>query len=330
MNSEVVIKIVILFAATVMLGSGVFFAYNISEYLIAGIFFVLLLMMYIMVLVKLDLQPVKTCQMVMDANELKTYYRQHKMIPLLKNSIVECRLIMKDDNSLQIYCKECPKEGIRWRGIKTHDFLEANTVALIWGTLQMYFNNHTDSLNISCSFYDYFEKDNNYYLTNLKNEAQNEYCRMILYPELSIIKCFEIWKNNSKCFYIKGEISILNNVLETLQQDNYAFYSYRDLYKMYKTTKDLQVLDDRQYIFKVDINNAELEEINSLPGINIALAKKIIKKREEINGFKSIEDVLLYAKVKPNVYKSLVNKIYVTPMKQSLAKVFNIERTIDL
>lgn len=270
----------------------------------------------------------KVNRIVPNLERLQTYFKQNQVKHLLKNSMVECRLIQRKNGAMQIYCKERSKNGIKGQLIKTKA-LNADLIATIWGHLQMNFNFNVNAYSIMISFDEYFTQSINSY-PNIKFERQNEYCRMVLNPELSEIKCYQIWEKFPKCFYIKGEYSELKDVIFNFDTSDFAFFTYDDLIKQYKNNKNLEVLEENEYLHKVDINNAELEEINSLPGINIMLAKKIIKKREEINGFKSIEDVLLFAKVKPNIYKILLGKIYVTPMKISIAKIFNAERTIDL
>lgn len=92
-----------------------------------------------------------------------------------------------------------------------------------------------------------------------------------------------------------------------------------------------QVQEERKFPeVKIDINNCSEAELTALPGISIVIAKKIIKKREEIGGFKSVEDFLLFAKLKPNVSKQLEPKICVNKMKGSLKITRNKERQIDL
>lgn len=81
---------------------------------------------------------------------------------------------------------------------------------------------------------------------------------------------------------------------------------------------------------KIDINNCSEAELTALPGISIVISKKIIKKREEIGGFKNVEDFLLFAKLKPNVSKQLEPKICVNKMKGSLKITRSAERQIDL
>ncbi|MCM1003289.1 MAG: helix-hairpin-helix domain-containing protein [Candidatus Gastranaerophilales bacterium] len=80
---------------------------------------------------------------------------------------------------------------------------------------------------------------------------------------------------------------------------------------------------------KTDINNANIEELKTLPFINTALAKRIIKKREEVNGFKSVDDVCLYLKF--NVEKSMKFREYICVNLREipLSEVKNDERSVD-
>ena len=81
---------------------------------------------------------------------------------------------------------------------------------------------------------------------------------------------------------------------------------------------------------KIDVNNCSEIELTELPGINIIMAKKLIKKREEIGGFKSIEDVFLFLKLKTHMCTQLRSLAYVTKMKGSLKIEHYKERRVDL
>ena len=82
---------------------------------------------------------------------------------------------------------------------------------------------------------------------------------------------------------------------------------------------------------KIDINNSSEIELTQLPGISIVLAKKIVKKREEIGGFKNINDFFIYMKLKEHIQNRLVDLICVNKMKGSLKKLEQItERSVDL
>lgn len=80
---------------------------------------------------------------------------------------------------------------------------------------------------------------------------------------------------------------------------------------------------------KTDVNNCSEIELTELPGISIVLAKKIIKKREEINGFKSIEDFFVFLKLKPHMENQLRNRIKTEKMRGSIIQKKHSERLID-
>lgn len=81
---------------------------------------------------------------------------------------------------------------------------------------------------------------------------------------------------------------------------------------------------------KVDINNCSEIELTELPGVSIVLAKKAIKKRDEIGGFKSAEDFFLFLHLKPHLQNQLKNLIIVEKMKNKPKHFLNKERKIDL
>ncbi|MCM1004546.1 MAG: helix-hairpin-helix domain-containing protein [Candidatus Gastranaerophilales bacterium] len=325
-------KTILMFIGTLILGYILFVVYSAGSDMLGDVvvlFFIMLILSMIFcyqLLLGSGFLYGNERNMYMTIAQLRMYFKRKKVLPLLKNSMVECRLVVSDANNLCIYCKEKTVRGIQGQLIKTKDSLDSNLVSTIWGYIQSTFDSDANAYNIRREFTRYFVHNRKCCYPKLKNEAQNEYCRMVLNPELSNIKCYQIWEQYPKSFYIKGNLKILREILVNLQADKNAFLKYDDLFKIYSNFPNVEVLKSQ----KIDINNASVEEINSLPGINIVLAKKIIKKREEINGFKSIKDVLLYVKVRPNIYKKLLDKIYIAPMKPSLANIFNIERIIDL
>ena len=81
---------------------------------------------------------------------------------------------------------------------------------------------------------------------------------------------------------------------------------------------------------KTDINNASEVELTALPGISIVISKKIIKKREELGGFKNIDEFFLFLKLKPHMEKQLREIVFVTKMKGSVKIELNSERKVDL
>lgn len=83
-------------------------------------------------------------------------------------------------------------------------------------------------------------------------------------------------------------------------------------------------------IEKLDVNNCSEIELTALPGINIVMAKKLIKKREEIGGFKKIDDVFLFLHLKEHMVNQLRFLICVNKMKGSLNIKRFSERQVDL
>lgn len=85
-----------------------------------------------------------------------------------------------------------------------------------------------------------------------------------------------------------------------------------------------------QIIEKVDVNNATGAELTALPGISIVISKKIIKKREELGGFKNVEEFLTFLNLKPNVTENLRQRICVKKMNGVIIIERTEERRIDL
>ena len=82
---------------------------------------------------------------------------------------------------------------------------------------------------------------------------------------------------------------------------------------------------------KTDINNCSEVELTALPGISIVIAKKIIKKREDIGGFKTVDEFLDFINLKPNMTNRLKDMVCITKKKGSLKTIEKYkERTVDL
>lgn len=98
-----------------------------------------------------------------------------------------------------------------------------------------------------------------------------------------------------------------------------------------KTNQNSNINHTESNIEKIDINNCSEMELTALPGISIVMSKKIIKKREEINGFKTIDEFFLFLKLKEHMQKQLRDKICITKMKGTIQQTTrNTERSIDL
>lgn len=63
---------------------------------------------------------------------------------------------------------------------------------------------------------------------------------------------------------------------------------------------------------KININTADLKTLMLIEGIGEDLANKIISKREEIGGFKTIDDIRLVKGIGSGIFRRISNCIIVT------------------
>ncbi len=84
-----------------------------------------------------------------------------------------------------------------------------------------------------------------------------------------------------------------------------------------------------EFIHKTDVNNADIDELRALSFINTALAKRLVKKREEIGGFKSVEEICLYLKFNEEKSIKFREHICVNPRIIPLTEIKNDERSVD-
>ena len=89
----------------------------------------------------------------------------------------------------------------------------------------------------------------------------------------------------------------------------------------------LKPIDDLE---KLDINNCSEVEMTALPGVSIVMAKRAVKRREEIGGFKTIEDFFSFLNIKPHMQEQLRFKIVARKKKGSLYRQNSSERQIDI
>ncbi len=84
----------------------------------------------------------------------------------------------------------------------------------------------------------------------------------------------------------------------------------------------------QQLLEQINVNEATEAELTALPGINIIMAKKIIKQRDYKGEFKSVNDFMKFLKIKPHFEQQLRKLITVKPIeKRSVQKG---ERILDL
>ena len=179
-------------------------------------------------------------------------------------------------------------------------------------------------------------------------EAQNEYCRMVLEREENEqgkITCSEIWSKNEnkKIFIMRGKYQYLIRLIMFFRASNNIYADFQTLLRTYRYDKNITIEEfgktndyekknsiENFSIPKTDINNATLQEITALPGVSVIHAKKLIKKREEIGGFKSVNDVIIFLRLKSNIAETIEKRICVNPIKVSKADIKSDERNVDL
>ena len=79
----------------------------------------------------------------------------------------------------------------------------------------------------------------------------------------------------------------------------------------------------------IDVNNCSEIELKNLPGINIIMAKKIIIRREEVGGFKSIEEFIQYLKPTSAIESQLRKMVKIGSAARNIYTLKN-ERQIDI
>jgi len=299
----------------------------------------------ILIILEIVLRPMlpkiaQSCKQNEFKMQIKNFKNKNKIKNILKNNKCELRLLSQKSN-IFIYCKErakgnTPGEYFEVRGPK-------NEIKNLWILFNIKFSDNVDCSEMNI-VYDEFNisktlfinyKYNFPYPDNLyNNEAQNEFCRMKITKTLNAYKleCYEIWGEaytvydgdvvekyrKEKSFEIISDYENLYVILTKFYKQPNKFENFNFLEKKYSN-----------YI-KTDINNCTENDLKRLAGINLIMAKKIIKKRNEIGGFSSTQDFLEYINLKPHFVNQIKNKIFVKKTNNSLRLIYNKERQIDI
>ena len=187
----------------------------------------------------------------------------------------------------------------------------------------------------------------------------NKYCKLTFTKEKEFYKFFVIGKEfnskntlpffeahsiektiwveeffNSLCFNfsyntkIENLKNIFNNEKFFVDDSNYDISKKQTLSQKAPQSKEKEIPPVVQMLNVININEATEAEITGLPGINIIMAKKIIKQRDYIGGFNSINEFISFIKVKPHFEKQLRQMVVVKSIKkQSSPKG---ERILDI
>ena len=184
-------------------------------------------------------------------------------------------------------------------------------------------------------------------------KLSNKYCTLILCHDGITIKCIEkvspyrslrvtqthihtpqeLW--NMFCLYFS-----YNKSYDGVLEDCYKFHAatietLSDSQSNNTISRNVDITQSKSNqnilipLERLDINNCSEIELTELPGVSIVLAKKAIKKREEIGGFKSTDEFLKFLKLKPHMENQLRQRIKVEKMKGSLDIKKYKERSVD-
>lgn len=140
-------------------------------------------------------------------------------------------------------------------------------------------------------------------------------------------------RDNSRVFKFKiNDFNAIDNLWDIILS-NFAISNYDTMLKIIKESTVWEwsgVKYDEKSINKIDINNCSESELSDLPGISIITAKKIIRYRKEILGFKSIEDFFEFLGLKQHFREILTERIDIKKMKLPKTIKLTKERKIDL
>src|SRR5437870_12312812 len=71
----------------------------------------------------------------------------------------------------------------------------------------------------------------------------------------------------------------------------------------------------------INLNTASVQQLQSLPGIGPALAKRIVDFREKNHGFKRVEELLAVPGISEKRWRAIRDKVEVTPVGGNQAGV---------
>jgi len=132
-------------------------------------------------------------------------------------------------------------------------------------------------------------------------------------------------------FKINNQNSIDN--IWDIMLDKFQESNYDSLLKSIKETTIWEwsgIKYEENIVQKVDINNCSEKDLSDLPCISLIIAKKLVKHRQEIKGFKNKEEFFEYLALKPNIINILSDRIIIKKIKLPKRIKLTKERKIDL
>ena len=94
--------------------------------------------------------------------------------------------------------------------------------------------------------------------------------------------------------------------------------------------EEIQLKNNIEEGKKVDINKATVEELTNLSGVSVIMAKKAIKRREDIGGFKTVDEFLSYLNIQSTMADKLKSNLTVSECKVVRKQEYFNERNVDL
>ncbi|MBR6162719.1 helix-hairpin-helix domain-containing protein [bacterium] len=166
----------------------------------------------------------------------------------------------------------------------------------------------------------------------------NDFCYIRLSNEgdiITVIEKTEEPKYHAFTCFAEDKIPMIWNTLSYLFDSSSNYNFVKMIFTQdFKTKVRERVIYSDKNKFKpknyTDINNCSEKELSELPGINIIYAKRIIKRREEIGGFKDSKEFFDYIKVTDRIRKKLTKLICCNKFKVEKKTQKTKERIIDI
>ena len=109
-----------------------------------------------------------------------------------------------------------------------------------------------------------------------------------------------------------------------------SYEKYNSTQMQVKNTKPLPVPKQGLSVSGIDVNSCSEEQLVALPGINVILAKRIIKIREEIGGFKGLDQFANLIGINSSIANKLSAYVIFEKPKYVHKAKRKTERNIDL
>ena len=92
-------------------------------------------------------------------------------------------------------------------------------------------------------------------------------------------------------------------------------WNTRDAARGYYDVKTQKITGEEFVIEKVDINRADVQQLQQLEGIGPVLAQRIVEYRQEVNGFTVVEELLLVEGIGETTLENIREFIIIGEMK---------------